>query len=291
MLTKPGRLLTVLAIIVFGVLLVLAVLSQNRKQGPVRDDRDNHSVADPAVKPAVLPSVSSSNVNDAAAPQDPVMALNQSLDASKTGSVGGAAISNKAPGSGVVHRAPPLPKEPASAAAILAMQEFSLENSYQTDWHRERPVVKSGTILVLKVNPDLVYPRQTAEPVLYAGQYVAERINRGYPSGVVVVIVPGKIDPERDLIWFGSPDLPERVDDSTIQKERERAQAAGLKPLGPVQVTASVGGGGSGVGQVWRGRSGLLSRAGELILKYAPDEAQLGEKLKETKDLPGPKDG
>ena len=93
-------------------------------------------------------------------------------------------------------------------------------------WGQERPWVTSGVIIVVRAQPDLVYPRQVAEPVLFAGNRVAEKINVGYRSGYVVAIVPGALDLGRDPVWFGSPNLPEQVNASTVRDERRRAAAA-----------------------------------------------------------------
>jgi hypothetical protein len=134
-------------------------------------------------------------------------------------------------GAAAARAAPPkVPATPASAADVVYAAPFRLREGYHHHWRRESPMVTSGTLLVLHVAPDLVYPRQTAEPVLYVGDQTAERVNVGYPSGYVVAIVPGALDLTRSLLWFGTPALPERVDGKTIDDERARAMAAGIRP-------------------------------------------------------------
>jgi hypothetical protein len=136
----------------------------------------------------------------------------------------------------VVFAAPPqVPATPAAVQDIVFAQPFSLETGEMSYWRAERPIVKSGYIIVLKVNPDLVYPRQTAEPVLYVGDTTAQRLNVGYRSGHVVAVVGADItgDKAMDLskvkIWFGTPELPERVDANRIAQESALADAAGIK--------------------------------------------------------------
>ncbi len=121
---------------------------------------------------------------------------------------------------------PPLPPTPAPVLDVVYARPFALEQGYEFTWRKEKPLVTEGYLLVLKVNPALVYPRQSAEPVLYVGDTTAERVNVGYPSGHLVVIVPGKLadfDLKKTLIWFGTPDLPERCTAKTIAEEREKA--------------------------------------------------------------------
>lgn len=134
-------------------------------------------------------------------------------------------------GAAAAPAAPPkIPATPASAADVVYAAPFRLREGYRHHWRREGPMVTSGTLLVLHVQPELVYPRQVAEPVLYVGDQTAERVNVGYPSGYVVAIVPGNLDLTRSLLWFGTPALPEQVDGKTIDAERARAIAAGIRP-------------------------------------------------------------
>jgi hypothetical protein len=130
-------------------------------------------------------------------------------------------------------------------------------------------------LLVLRVNPDLVFARQMAEPVLYVGNQTAERMNVGFESGYVVAIVPGEIDLEKALIWFGDPDLPERVTVEIIREQRAKAKAANIKPFSAEQVRAARRAG----GETFAGADldALHRHAAGLILEYAPDERERAE--------------
>jgi hypothetical protein len=164
---------------------------------------------------------------------------------------------------------PPIPSTPAAAEAVFAAP-FTLRQGYRSDWGKERPLVTSGFVVVARVHPDLVYPRQVAEPVLFAGNRVAERINVGYPSGYVVAIVPGTLDLARDPVWFGSPDLPEQVSAMAARAERQRAVAAGIRAVPPRTVRDEV---------QLQDRQAVLRLAAALIRRYAPDEAELADNL------------
>jgi hypothetical protein len=179
---------------------------------------------------------------------------------------------------------PDIPPTPAPVIDVVSIQPFSLETPTKHLWRAEKPSVRTGYLVVLKVDPGLVFPRQIAEPVLYVGHQTAERVNVGYRSGHVVAIVPGETDPkhpnyldlERELFWFGTPELPERVNARRILAERKAALEAGLKPFDKKVIAAA------------RKRGGALNRQEtktslthdalrRLVLTYSPQERPLVE--------------
>ncbi|NNC39611.1 MAG: hypothetical protein HKN95_02875 [Acidimicrobiia bacterium] len=209
--------------------------------------------------------------------------LISSLAAAMLGGVCSAEVDGKGDARSARKR-PAIPRTPAPINKVLYVQAFTLEEPYRTDWRKGRPWVKAGYLLVLEVDPALVFPRQTAEPILYVGSQVAERINIGYRSGHVVAVVPGKAKLKEEPIWFGTPGLPEAVDDERIGKERAAAKAAKMKRArgkGPEQAfplaadTLSA-----------KDRRDLLRRAGELVLEYSPREETLGRRLARPKKSP-----
>jgi hypothetical protein len=168
---------------------------------------------------------------------------------------------------------PALPETPAPVDAILYARPFELAEGFKFTWRQEQPLVTAGVLIVLKVDPALVYPRQTAEPVLYVGDTPAMRLNVGYPSGRLVALVPDVRSPDLDgaMIWFGSPRLPEQVDAATVAQEQALARQAGRGPAaaaaegGPVLKTANL--------------NALLGEAARLVRRFAPDEAALADSL------------
>jgi hypothetical protein len=173
---------------------------------------------------------------------------------------------------------PAIPATPAAVDDVVYARTFTLEQGYKFEWRKDQPLVKQGTILVLKVDPDLVYARQVAEPVLYVGDTTAERINVGYGSGRVIAIVPGKVDLSKSPIWFGTPELPERVDAAMIKSERSAAQKAGIKPFSKKQITAAVGKGGAARLEV-ADRYELHRQLAPLVQEYSSDESELAESM------------
>jgi hypothetical protein len=171
---------------------------------------------------------------------------------------------------------PPIPPTPAPVIDILYARPFTLEQGYKYIWSKERPQVTEGTLLVLKVNPALVQPREIAMPVLYVGNQPAERLNRGNESGCLIAIVPGKVDLTKTPIWFGAPNFPHMVDNAAANAQRERAEKAGIKPFSAEKVNAALAVGGKTI-RAADERALLRDVVSELILKYSPQESQLAK--------------
>ena len=95
------------------------------------------------------------------------------------------------------------------------------------------------------------------------------------------------LDLARAPLWFGTPDLPERVDRATIDREREAADAAGVVPFAAGAIAAARAKGGERL-EV-RSRYELLRAAALLIEQHAPDERELADALLVPK-LPAKRD-
>lgn len=163
---------------------------------------------------------------------------------------------------------------PVPVRDILFAQPFTVSRPFQT-WSRDRAKATSGTLVVLDVDPRYVVPRDAmANPVLYAGNVAVIQLNEGHKSGRVIGIIPGNVDLASEPVWFGAPDLPERVTPESARAERARAEEAGVRPFArskiaavqrPATRTADV--------------SALLRDvAAELVYEYAPQEKDLAEK-------------
>lgn len=183
--------------------------------------------------------------------------------------------------------AQPVPPTPAPVVDIISVQPFTLEQSTTHFWRAERPSYRSGYLLVLKVDPAYVIARQIAEPVLYVDDQTAERVNHGEQSGHVVAIVPAvlddathidAIDLSKALIWFGTPDLPERVDTRAILAERRAAKEAGIGALPAARLTAARARGGATLDVT--SKRELLRAAGRLVERYAPEDERVAERLR-----------
>ena len=178
----------------------------------------------------------------------------------------------------VVAAPPQMPATPAPVQDIVFAQPFTLDQGEVSTWRAERPMVTSGYILVLKVNPDLVYPRQSAEPVLYVGDTTAERLNVGYRSGHVVAVVGADItgDDAMDLskvkIWFGTPELPERVDANRIAQESALADAAGIQPFSADKIGDLLAQNDTLSEPT---KAGILNEVASLIRRFSPQEEEL----------------
>lgn len=161
---------------------------------------------------------------------------------------------------------------------IVSAQPFLLDRGWRHVWRLEAPEFDAGWLLVLDVEPTLVEPRQMAEPVLFAGHETVERINHGFQSGRVVAILPSRrnalggvgLDLATTPIFFGQPDLPERVDATRIERELVEARARGVRPLEvptPLELLHLPS------------RDELDQRAGLLVLEHAAGESDTGTGL------------
>jgi len=170
---------------------------------------------------------------------------------------------------------PPLPPTPAPIKVLLYARPFALDNGFRYDWRQEKPMVSEGYLLVIEVDPDLVYPRQTSEPVLFVGDQTAMRLNVGYTSGRVIALVPGPAALRR--IWFGTPQLPEAVTSETIRKEQALANTEGIRSLSVQEVNTALKRGGDQLRVA--NFNDLLVEAALLINRYAGDEGDLADIL------------
>ena len=121
--------------------------------------------------------------------------------------------------------------KPQSIIDIVHIQPFRLEQSYKYDWQSDHSDVNSGLLVVVKVDPNLVTPRNAMEPVLYAGNQTVQRLNQGNESGYVIGIIPEQINLSKEPFWFGTPALPERINTKMIAVERAKAKRSSISAI------------------------------------------------------------
>lgn len=165
-----------------------------------------------------------------------------------------------------------------SVHALLYARPFILDTPYADVWTRELQPIDKGTILVLAVDTALVRPRDTWMPVLYVGARPAETVNIGMESGHVVVLVPGEIDLYATPAYFGSVQLPERVDRARGEAELAAARAIGVGPFPREMVDEAIRAGGSAL----RARSidGVYKALADVIEQYSPQERELADRFR-----------
>ncbi len=162
-----------------------------------------------------------------------------------------------------------------SVKGLVYARAFEVDEPFTYDWTADREQFQSGYVLVFDVDPELAQPRQGWSPVLYVGRYPAQQTNVGVESGRMVVVVPGAVDLARDLVFFGSYELPERVDETRGLAELEAAREIGIEPLGEAAVAGALAEGGPTVQLATiAGVDGLIADALEL---YSPGETGLIE--------------
>lgn len=129
--------------------------------------------------------------------------------------------------------------------AIEWAQPFELTEAAEA-WtmHPEREPVSRGWLVQLRVDPEALIPTQVAMPVLFAGDVVPSPTNYDYVEGCGLYIVPGALDLATTPLFFGSTELPERLDRAKREKILEASTATPfpLPTLQPVLRTPDMRG-------------------------------------------------
>ncbi|HEX9985430.1 MAG TPA: hypothetical protein VGF69_19390 [Thermoanaerobaculia bacterium] len=167
-----------------------------------------------------------------------------------------------------------VPATPAGVLDIVVIQPFRLRAGYHFNWLQSRPFVTEGLLVVLRVDPSHVVPRDAAERILYAGGGTVQRLNHGNGSGYVIGIIPGDVDLASEPIWFGRPGLPGHVTPEIIEAERTLAESAGIKPFSPDRIAAAR----LEPIEVEDLAALLRGPAADFVLKFSPDEKYLAER-------------
>jgi hypothetical protein len=187
-------------------------------------------------------------------------------------------------GSGLVaqaQEAPPVVDEaslPLPAGVLLASQAFALREARPYPSMKGQEPVTRGTLLALQVDPVLALPRQVAQPVVYVGAVPAERLNTGWPSGRLLLLVPGEPDLSVTPVFFGPPGLPERIDTEDGAAELAVAVAAGIQPFTAEVVRAARADGGEPL--ALRDSRALDHAIADWLEAWAPEEAEAAYNLR-----------
>lgn len=178
----------------------------------------------------------------------------------------------------VIAKEPTVSPSPPPPAALLRVEPFLLQTAYQHEWRKERPWVTEGLIAVVQVDPALLYPRQSLQPILHVGDETPERINVGYPSGIAVLIIPGITDLSSSPVWFSDDALPEQLTVQAISARRMTLPPESLIWFHPASVRAASDSDRSV--RVFVNRDHLYRYLGGVVERYAPDEPDLAQRLK-----------
>ncbi|MCA9568370.1 MAG: hypothetical protein KC656_11030 [Myxococcales bacterium] len=114
---------------------------------------------------------------------------------------------------------------------------FRLERALMYRHTPEPRAIREGWILELLVDPARMVPHPIATPTLFVDTTVAVRT--AWRTPCAVVWVPGDVDPARATVFFGSTELPERIDATRAAAELSAADARPV-PVGDVSRDALV---------------------------------------------------
>jgi len=184
---------------------------------------------------------------------------------------GGATLPRAAASSDPAEQAVPV----TAVRSLLYARPFTLQDPYVYTWLHDQPAITSGWLLAVAVDPEVAKPRQVDVPVLFAGDTPAHLTNSGYPSGVMIVIVPAWVDFTQAPIYFGSTELPERIDRARGAREQAVAAERGARPFSAQTRASALAAGGAVL--TLRGSRELFLAVADLIDRYAPQESELAE--------------
>ena len=175
---------------------------------------------------------------------------------------------------------------PAPVDDLVYARRFTLTEGYRWGWRADEPATKVGVIVVLRVDPQLVIPRNSLSPILYARDRMLQALNFGHKSGHVIGLIPGEVNLSETLIWFGSPTAPGRVTPQSIRAERAQAEKAGIRPFPATKIERAT----KAPVEAPDLDSLLRGELADLVLEYAPEESNLARKwrLPEAKAKPDP---
>jgi len=157
---------------------------------------------------------------------------------------------------------------PTPVTDILYARPFTLQHGYWSSWHRSIPLVTSGHVVVLAIDPEFGKPQAGPTPVLLAGDGTVEEFNFGYPSGIVVAIIPGTVDlTQGTLMWFGPTAFADQMTDAAIAQSKSEAIAAGITPFPASRIIEALAAGGAPL--VLENRAALMQHVLPLVQTYA----------------------
>lgn len=177
-------------------------------------------------------------------------------------------------------------RAPTPVEDLVYVRPFALSRGYRWSSVYDEQETERGIIVVLRVDPNLVIPRNAPSPILYAGNRMLQALNFGHTSGHVIGLIPGQVNLSETLFWFGPPTSPSRVTSKSIRVERTQAEKAGIRPF-PAEKVESVTKPAIIAPNL---RALLRGELAELVLEYAPEEGNLARKwrLPEAKKSPDP---
>ncbi len=165
--------------------------------------------------------------------------------------------------------------EDGGVRSLLYARPFTLEEPYTYVYTKEQPEISRGYILVLEVDPQRAQPRQTDMPVLFVGSRPAELTNRGDKSGRIIVLVPGDTVLSESPLFYGTTELPERIDQAQAVQQRDLALEIGVQPRPATEIESAFDKGGDTLAV--RQIDDVYRELADLIEEYSPEESDLIE--------------
>ncbi len=158
---------------------------------------------------------------------------------------------------------------------VLYIRPFKLDKGYPFYWHKDQPIIDSGTIIVVAFESDLVRANNVMGPILYAGDRVIQPLNLGRESKRIIAIIPKSFDFDSKGIWYGLQGVPVDVTPESIARAKKIASQhihfvskKQAKSVTHEEV------------QVDSFSALLKSELADLVLQFSPQEKRLAQQWK-----------
>ncbi len=171
------------------------------------------------------------------------------------------------------------PETPAPVDKVIYAQPFTLQQGFAYPTRKEKPQVKSGYLLIVDADPELVLKRGRGSRILYVGKQTGWRVNVGYPSGRAFVLVPAELNEQGEVdldltktrIWFGTHRFEGHADKPRIDLEHEMAVAAGIGRRPEAEIDRALNEA-DGQPRAFKDFVGLRRHYDKLMKEYLPPE-------------------
>ncbi len=136
--------------------------------------------------------------------------------------------------------------DPADADVVWA-RPFTVAEPYVWTMRGDHPLVTSGWIVQLRVEPIRMRPTQLRQPLLFVDDRPVRPVNFDDVNGCLVAVVSSDTPLDQATLFWSAPSLPERLSAADGETERTQARALGLGGLDRVRWSAAVANGGGAI--------------------------------------------
>lgn len=154
---------------------------------------------------------------------------------------------------------------PVPAGTVLQARTFQSAEPIIFQTTMGERAVQRGLMLLVQVDRAQRLPINGPERAFLYGDTLVRAVNRGYKSGVVVLLVPD-LDPRTTPLWFGPAQTVGSISPAQLKAQLAALQGRGTADrLAPVEMLERF---------AVRDLDELYRKGAEWVLQYAPEETE-----------------